>query len=111
MDADQRRSPRRALTVEFRGRDALGSGELSFEGADLSTGGAFLKSALLLEQDEALALEFRVPGVPRLMRAQAKVAWVRRFPDPGQPPGMGVAFLDMTEADRRVLARYLHLLP
>lgn len=111
MATEQRRSPRKALTVEFRGRDALGSGELLFEGADLSVGGAFLKSALLLEQDEALTLEFRVPGVVRVLRAQAKVAWVRRFPEPHEPPGMGVSFLDLGEADRRVLATYLQLLP
>jgi hypothetical protein len=65
----------------------------------------------LLEQDEALALEFRVPGVPRVMKAQARVAWVRRFPEPNEVPGMGVSFLDLSEADRRVLATYLQLLP
>lgn len=111
MDKEQRRSPRKALAVEFRGRDALGAGELLFEGADLSVGGAFLKSALLLEQDEALSLEFRVPGVARILRAQARVAWVRRFPEANEPPGMGVSFLDLSEADQRVLAIYLKLIP
>ena len=107
----QRRAPRKSLTVEFHAKDADGAGELLFETLDLSIGGAFLRSELLLEQDEAFSVEFRVPGVNRLMRAQAKVAWVRRFPDPGQEPGMGVQFLDMSEADQRVLSAYLNVLP
>ena len=108
---EMRRSPRKSLTVEFRGKDAQGSGELLFEGIDLSVGGAFLKSPLLLEEDETFSLEFRVPGVARLLRAQARVAWVRRFPDAGEAPGMGVAFLGMSEADRKVLDAYLRVLP
>ena len=108
---EMRRSPRKRLTVEYRGKDAAGSGELSFEGSDLSVGGSFLKSALLLEEDETLSLEFRVPGVARLLKAQARVAWGRRFPEAGESPGMGVAFLGMSEADRRVLEAYLALVP
>lgn len=109
--SDHRRAPRKALIVEFHAKDADGAGELLFETIDLSTGGAFLRSELLLEQDEAFSVEFRVPGVNRLMKAQAKVAWVRRFPEPGQEPGMGVQFLDMSEADQRILGAYLDVLP
>jgi uncharacterized protein (TIGR02266 family) len=103
--AQKRRFPRHALQVEFRGIDA--GGELHFTGADLSEGGSFIRADLLLEQGERLALEFRVPGVPRPMRAQGRVAWVRRFPEPAQPGGMGFEFLAMTEEDRAVLAEYL----
>lgn len=107
MSTEQRRSARVPLHVEFRGKDLSGTGALLFEGADLSIGGAFLKSDLLLEAGESLTLEFRVPGLPRLLRANGKVAWVRRFPGEGELPGMGVQFLAMTEADRAVLAEYL----
>ncbi|MBI3182455.1 MAG: PilZ domain-containing protein [Myxococcales bacterium] len=107
MAEEQRRFPRIVLPVDFHGRDAEGTGQLFFEGADVSAGGCFLKSELLLESGEQLSLEFRVPGVPRLLRAEAKVAWVRRFPDADQPPGMGVEFLAMTDEDRAVLSRYL----
>jgi uncharacterized protein (TIGR02266 family) len=108
---EHRRGLRKTLRVDFSAQDAQGAGELLFETLDLSVGGAFLHSELLLEQDETFSVEFRVPGVNRLMRAQARVAWVRRFPEPGQEPGMGVQFLDMSEGDQRVLEAYLKVLP
>lgn len=93
--------------MDFRGRDQTGNGQLLFDGADLSVGGAFLQSDVLLEKGETLALEFRVPGAARLMRAQARIAWVRRFPKEGEQAGMGVHFLAMTDEDRAALAEYL----
>jgi hypothetical protein len=107
MSQEQRRHPRKSLQVEFRGRDAQGAGLLLFEAADLSSSGTFLKADLLLEENEALSVEFRVPGVPRLMRAQARVAWVRRFPKPNEPAGMGVEFIAMNDEDRALLTDYL----
>ena len=82
-----------------------GSWRAAVRGEDLSPGGAFIKSDLLLEPGDGLALEFRVPGVPRLMRAQARVAWVRRFPQDGRAAGMGVEFLTMTDEDRAASSR------
>jgi hypothetical protein len=35
------------------------------------------------------------------------VAWVRRFPVQHEPAGMGVEFVSMHDADRRLLERYL----
>jgi len=78
-----------------------------FEGADLSAGGTFFKSDLLLEQGEQLALEFRLPRLSKVIRAQARVAWVRRFPKTDQQPGMGIEFSAMTDEDRTVIAQYL----
>ena len=96
--------------MEFVGKDARGEGQLLFEAADLSAGGTFLKSDLLLETGEALTVEFHVPGVPRTLSAQAKVAWVRRFPAENEQAGMGVAFLAMREEDRDLLDDYLRSL-
>jgi uncharacterized protein (TIGR02266 family) len=107
MGEEQRRSPRKSLQVDFRARDAGGAGQLLFEGRDLSTGGSFLRSDVLLELGEDLVVEFRVPGVPRLIRAQARVAWVRRFPKFDETAGMGVEFLDMGKDDRTLLDDYL----
>lgn len=107
MGAEQRRFPRKSLQVDFRARNTRGSGQLLFEGVDLSPGGSFLRSDLLLEEGETLVVEFRVPGVPRVMKAQARVAWVRRFPREEEPPGMGVEFLSMSEEDKGVLTDYL----
>ncbi len=107
MGDEQRRFPRKSLQVDFRARDGGGAGQLLFEGRDLSTGGSFLRCDVLLEQGEDLTVEFRVPGVPRPIRAQARVAWVRRFPRVDETAGMGVQFVDMVEEDRTLLDDYL----
>jgi uncharacterized protein (TIGR02266 family) len=101
--AEHRRHARQAVSVEFRGKDAGGEGELTLVGADLSPGGTFLRSDVLLEPGETLALEFHLPGAAVSLSAQARVAWVRRFPDGEAPPGMGIEFLAMPDADRRLL--------
>ncbi len=107
MGPDQRRHVRKPLHVEFKGTDATAQGELCFRGADLSLGGSFLKSDLLLEEGERLSLSFQVPGVPKSMHCDATVAWVRRFPEGQMPGGMGVEFRSMSDDDRRMLAEYL----
>ncbi|MBL9038093.1 MAG: PilZ domain-containing protein [Archangium sp.] len=106
MGADQRQFQRKAVKVDIQARDAHGGGELVFQSADVSRGGAFLEADLLLEQGESLALEFTLPGSGPL-RAQARVAWVRRFPADGEPAGMGLEFVSMDEADRRALKAFL----
>jgi PilZ domain len=94
------------LQARFSARDAMGAGTLTFTSEDVSPGGAFLRSELLLEPGEMLALSFDVPGV-RAVDTQARVAWVRRFPERGQPSGMGVEFLSMGTDDRHVVAGWL----
>jgi len=107
VEHNQRRFVRKSVQVDFRGKSAEGLGQLLFEGADLSTGGTFLKSDLLLEQGEAFAVEFRLPRLSKVIRAQARVAWVRRFPKADEPAGMGVEFSAMSDEDRGVLSQYL----
>lgn len=92
--------------MHFKARDAQGLGRLVFESADVSAGGTFLRSELLFEPDEVLSLELQV-GDGQVVRATARVAWVRRFPQRGEPAGMGLEFTAMGEADRAVLARLL----
>jgi len=105
---DKRRHARRTLAVEFRagGNDGLGALELS--GADLSAGGAFLVSELLLEPGETLSLEFRIADRPTPVQAQARVAWVRRFPGPDQPAGMGIEFVRLGKEERAALDAWVH---
>jgi uncharacterized protein (TIGR02266 family) len=107
MPTQQRKSERRPLQVRFTGRDSQGLGQLFFTSADLSVGGTFLVADLLLEQGETLTLEVQLPGARRPLTSQARVAWVRRFPDGGSPAGMGVEFLAMSDDDRRALASHL----
>jgi uncharacterized protein (TIGR02266 family) len=106
MAPDQRRHERKVFAVQFQAREALGVGQLVFTSADLSAGGTFLTSDLLLEQGEPLSLELSLPGQAPL-RVQARVAWVRRFPEAGEKPGMGVEFISMKEEDRQRLAAIL----
>jgi uncharacterized protein (TIGR02266 family) len=105
--AQQRRHERRGFEVQFQAREAHGVGQLVFTSADLSAGGTFLASDLLLEPGEPLSLEFRLPGEASPFRAQARVAWVRRFPEAGEKPGMGVEFVSMRDEDRARLEKQL----
>ena len=107
MPANLRKSERRSVQVRFTGRDAQGLGQLFFTSADLSLGGTFLVAELLLEQGETMSLEVQLPGQKRPLLSQARVAWVRRFPEEGTPAGMGVEFLSMSDDDRKALATHL----
>jgi uncharacterized protein (TIGR02266 family) len=100
---DKRRHLRRSLAVEFRTRATDGRGALELSGADLSAGGAFLVSEVLLEPGDTLSLEFLIPGRPTPLRAEARVAWVRRFPTAKETAGMGVEFLRLGTEERRAL--------
>ncbi|PZR05543.1 MAG: hypothetical protein DI536_31995 [Archangium gephyra] len=103
---DQRREERATVEARFTARDASGAGTLTFVSQDVSSGGAFLKSELLLEQGEALSVQFDVPNEGPV-RAEARVAWVRRFPEVGQFAGMGVEFVSISDADRAAIVRWL----
>ena len=103
----RRHFERVTLHVDFQSRGTDASGELMLESNDVSAGGAFLRSDLLLEKGETLSLEFRIPGVDRPLRAEARVAWVRRFPKDDEEAGMGVRFLVMDASDRAALATHL----
>ena len=102
---EQRRHPRKIVQVELLCRDEPGLGPLSFTGVNLSAGGAFLRSDLLLEAGEVLELELVAPG--RSVMARAEVVWARRFPNGDQPAGMGVRFAALAHEDQRALEALL----
>lgn len=104
--SELRRHVRKALKVGFSCREETGAGELVFDSADVSLGGAFLVSDVLLEQGEVLSLAFSLPDGASL-RCTARIAWVRRFPARGEEPGMGVEFTSLTEFDQRALESFL----
>jgi hypothetical protein len=106
MRRDERRDPRRTVKAEFHTRDGHGAGTLVFEASDVSAGGAFLRSDLLLEKGELLTLEIFVAD-GGLLEIRARVAWVRRFPKEDEHPGMGIEFLLRDGAERALLDQAL----
>jgi hypothetical protein len=78
------------------------SGHILFDTRDLSTGGAFLKSASLLEIGEEIGLEFRIGG-GKAVRARCKVVRVERKP----PTGMGISFTKLDPSDQAALKAFV----
>ena len=83
----RRRYSRRALAVELVARDRKDSeaGELAFDAVDISEGGAFLRSELLLEVGEELEVRFRLPALKEDTESTTTVRW-------NKPDGIGVQF-------------------
>ncbi len=102
-----RRFVRKPVAAQIRCRGAMGPGHLFFDSQDLSMGGAFLRADLLLEEGEPLDVEFTLPGNDQVLRAQARVAWVRRGDSAQGSSGMGIEFVSISPADRDALAAYL----
>jgi hypothetical protein len=89
--------------------DAAGGPQrpIRFASADVSTGGAFLRSELLLEIGELLTLEFDLPG-GRHVRARGRVVRVSSGSGPrDQHPGMGVEFVDLAPEDHAAIQERL----
>lgn len=71
---------------------------------DLSVGGLFVETMFPSNLGEVVGIETKVLGV--LFKTKARVAWVRSY-DGGDdaPVGMGLEFLELTPAQRKVLYR------
>jgi PilZ domain len=105
------------------------AGGIHFDAADISTGGAFLRTDLLLEVGELLMLEFRLPqdrGQDRgedahedvhedahdgtnqgtHIRTAVRVTRVSRG-RAKEVPGMGVEFIDLRAEDREAIEQRL----
>jgi len=86
------------LPVTIVDQDQRTAAGIQFDTADLSLGGAFLRSAVLFEMDEELTLELALGG-DKTARVRAKV--VRLSYD--DPPGMGIAFTRLEDRDREAI--------
>ena len=122
---DTRKHARATLELPVVVSDAANrvSGGIRFASADVSGGGAFLRSDLLFEVGEILTLEFDLPG-GRHVRARGRVVRVSRGDGAtangqsganGKPrrasrdrfPGMGVEFVDLAPEDRAAIEERL----
>jgi hypothetical protein len=85
------------------------AGGIRLDSADVSEGGAFLRSALLFEVGEVLHLEIPLPGGP-VIKATGRVVRVSRSRGKGSTPGMGIEFTRLAMSDRRAITSFLSLL-
>lgn len=104
---DMRRFDRRRaeLPVTVRAAGNRVEGGIHLDAADLSEGGAFLRSDLLFEVGETLDLEIPLPtGV---VNAAGRVVRVSRSRGRETAPGMGIEFTRLSLPDRRAIAASL----
>jgi type IV pilus assembly protein PilZ len=107
---DTRRHARHQLEAEIEVGDGHLGGELVFDSHNVSRGGLFLKSDLLLEVGDTVWVSFILPSTAVAIRTRGRVVWVNRNPDENDPtdrPGMGIQFLDLTEIEETALTAYL----
>ena len=107
--AKNRRYIRRSVEVSFRLRDAEDptTGDILFDAVDLSLGGAFLQSDLLLEVGEEMEVTFGLPGEIRPIKLKARVAWATRKSASKGVAGMGLEFIDVSPAVREAIAEFV----
>ncbi len=108
--SEHRRFSRHMLDVEIQVGDQSMGGQLQFESLDFSAGGVFLKSDLLFEKGEILLMSFVLPGASFAIRTRGRVVRVNKddiTENDTKAAGMGIEFLDLSEAERAALVEYL----
>jgi len=104
----RRRYSRLACRVSVALTESEGSGHLIFPTGNLSLGGVFLESDLLLEVGSVVSLAFRLPNSKNTTSAEAVVVRVADEDSLGRSqPGMGLEFTRMSAGDRTLLEQYL----
>jgi type IV pilus assembly protein PilZ len=107
---NKRRFSRRRLEVEVDLGEGVSFAELCFDTRDVSEGGMFIRSDLLLEVGETFWVSFILPSTSIGIRTRGKVVWVNRHPDENDPTdvaGMGVTFIDLSDEQKEALRDYL----
>ena len=109
MRRDTRKHTRSSLAVPVYVSDAGSRARtgIRFDAADVSGGGAFLRSDMLFEVGELLVLQFSLPN-GRVIRASGRVVRTTgevREPTDGKErlSGMGIEFVDLADEDRAAI--------
>ncbi|MBC7794890.1 MAG: PilZ domain-containing protein [Clostridia bacterium] len=104
----ERQHPRRAITLDIHAFPSENDArlELIFESLDLSIGGIFFRSDLLLELGDQLDVVIPLPDGYRV-KARGKIVWVTRDAKMKGNAGMGLEFTTILEADRERLAKFI----
>ena len=103
---DTRRHSRSTLVLPVLVSDVASKARVGirFDSADVSGGGAFLRSDMLFEVGETLLLQFSLPdGRPISVRGRVVRATRETDQDRDRYPGMGVEFVDLSAEDREAI--------
>jgi len=95
----------KVLSITYKEREAF----ISAYTANASSGGLFIKTEKPLKVGFQFILKLQLPGVPNPLQIKSEVRWARspEKAQPGQPTGMGIEFLEISENDTRVLKECL----
>jgi uncharacterized protein (TIGR02266 family) len=75
---------------------------------NISSGGIYICTPQPLPRDHEILLHFTPPGVARPMQISGIVVWSNPgTPRSPFPPGMGIKFLSLTDADAELIADYV----
>ena len=107
MVDERRRDPRARSGGVIRCESATGK-ELVSRWLDLESGGLFVETDKPSPVGTLFTLEIEIPGEREVASAAGRVTWVREAPSAdGKPPGMGVTFIDVDDAVRASIGRFL----
>ncbi len=103
METERRGTPRTALEVEI----SLGSDSHFYTGLtnDVSEGGVFVVTYATFAVGDEIAVQFQLPTCT--VQARARVRWTRPLTEHA-PPGVGLGFVELADADRHELERFCH---
>lgn len=106
--SDMRRHSRQSVELPVLVSDAANrvKAGIRFSAADVSAGGAFLRSDLLFEVGEILNLQIDLPANRRIS-AIGRVVRVSRGTAQDRAAGMGIEFVDLSPADRAAIETVL----
>ncbi len=77
---------------------------------NMSTGGVFIESSMILPEDTELTVKFNLPNSDTIIIANARVAWINEPPllkKVSLPPGMGLQFIDLSMGDMHTIRAFL----
>jgi type IV pilus assembly protein PilZ len=107
MVDERRRDPRARSVGVVRCESATGR-KLVSRWLDLGSGGLFVETDEPPTAGTLLTLEIEIPGERAAASAAGRVTWVREGQSSdGKPPGMGVAFIDVDDAVRASIGRFV----
>lgn len=84
---------------------------LSGYSINLSAGGVFLETMVLMKENTPLSAEFHLPNSDITIHCKAQVAWVNHpdsIKNPNLPVGMGIRFLDLKQDSLDAIRNFIH---